>query len=68
MLKRSKDNGVNNHLMMVDGMGDLAAPDKKDRLESVEKHKQWVEASKYLGIKLMRVNVSGSGEPEDMKK
>ncbi len=68
LLKRSKDNGVKNHLMMVDGMGDLAAPDKKDRLQAVENHKQWVDASKYLGIKLMRVNVSGSGEPEDMKK
>jgi len=68
LLMRSKDNGVNNHLMMVDGMGDLGAPDKKDRQQALENHKHWVDASKYLGCKLMRVNVSGLGKPEDMQK
>ena len=45
LLKRSKDAGVVNHLLMVDSEGPLAAPDERARLSAVENHKKWVEAA-----------------------
>src|SRR5689334_6805099 len=51
LLKRSKDAGVINHLIMVDEEGPLALPDDKVRLEAVENHKKWFDAAKFLGCK-----------------
>ncbi len=65
--KRSKDNGIKNHLIMVDGMGDLATPDPAARVKAVENHYQWVEAAKFLGCKSIRVNLFGQGTPEAWK-
>lgn len=68
LLMRCKDNGVKNHLIMIDGMGELATLDKKERDKAVENHKQWVEAAKFLGCKTIRVNAGGKGTPEEMHK
>ncbi len=68
LLMRCKDNGVKNHLIMVDGMGELATVDKAERDKAVENHKQWVEAAKFLGCKTIRVNAGGKGTPEEMHK
>lgn len=67
LLKRSKDAGVNNNLLMVDEEGFLALPSDKERLQAVDNHKKWVEASKYLGCKTMRVNLHGEGATADKK-
>lgn len=66
LLMRCKDNGVKNHLIMIDRMGELATKDKAERDKAVENHKQWVEAAKYLGCKTIRVNAGGKGTPEEM--
>ncbi len=66
LLMRCKDNGVKNHLIMIDRMGELATNDKAERDKAVENHKQWVEAAKYLGCKTIRVNAGGKGTPEEM--
>ncbi|WEK36898.1 MAG: sugar phosphate isomerase/epimerase [Candidatus Pseudobacter hemicellulosilyticus] len=68
LLKRSKDAGVKNHLIMIDGEGSLGAPDKKERLEAVQKHHPWVDAAKYLGCSTIRVNAHGEGSPEEVQK
>lgn len=68
LLKRSKDAGVVNHLLMVDEEGPLAIPDEKQRLASVENHKKWIEAAKFLGCITVRVNLHGDGQPDDKKK
>jgi sugar phosphate isomerase/epimerase len=68
LLRRSKDAGVFNHLLMVDDEGPLAIPDEKQRLESVENHKKWIEAAKFLGCVTVRVNLHGDGAPDDKKK
>ena len=68
LLMRCKDNGVKNHLIMVDGMGELATIDDAERNKAVENHKQWVEAAKFLGCKTIRVNAGGKGTPEEMHK
>lgn len=67
LLKRSKDAGVFNHLIMVDDEGPLALPDDKVRLASVDDHKKWIEAAKFLGCLTVRVNLHGDGTPDDKK-
>jgi sugar phosphate isomerase/epimerase len=67
LLNRSKDNGVFNHLIMIDDEGPLALPDDKVRLVAVEDHKKWIEAAKFLGCLTVRVNLHGDGTPDDKK-
>ena len=67
LLKRSKDAGVVNHLIMVDDEGPLGIPDDKLRLQAVDDHKKWIEAAKYLGCLTVRVNLHGDGPPDDKK-
>lgn len=59
--QRSKDLGVSNHLIMVDGEGDLGNLDAAERQKAVENHYKWVDAAKFLGCKTIRVNASGQG-------
>jgi len=67
MLKRSKDHGVKNVLIMIDGEGELGAPDDATRKQAVENHYKWVEAAKFLGCHAIRVNAAGNGTPEEVK-
>jgi sugar phosphate isomerase/epimerase len=68
LLKRCKDNGVKNHLIMIDGEGGTAELDAATRNKAVENHYKWVEAAKYLGCKTIRVNAYGKGSAEDVAK
>jgi hypothetical protein len=68
LLKRSKDAGVVNHLLMCDDEGPLSSLIETERLESVDNHKKWIEAAKILGCLTVRVNLHGEGNPEDRKK
>jgi sugar phosphate isomerase/epimerase len=68
LLKRCKDNGVKNHLIMIDGEGGLGELDAAVRNKAVENHYKWVEAAKYLGCKTIRVNAYGKGPSEDIAK
>jgi L-ribulose-5-phosphate 3-epimerase len=68
MLKRSRDQGVENRLIMCDGEGALGDPDKAKRLQAVENHYKWVEAAKYLGCKMIRVNAQSSGDYDEQMK
>lgn len=68
LLKRSRDAGVFNHLIMIDDEGPLSSTNEKERLEGVENHKKWIEAAKLLGCLSIRVNLHGEGAPEDRKK
>jgi sugar phosphate isomerase/epimerase len=54
--KRASDLGVTNVLIMVDGEGDLSAPDKAARDKAVDNHKKWADAAKTLGCHAIRVN------------
>ena len=62
--QRSNDLGVRNHLIMVDGEGDLGDLDVVARQKAVENHYKWVDAAKFLGCKTIRVNASGKGSRE----
>jgi len=68
LLKRSKDNGVTNNLIMIDGEGGLGELDDAVRNKAVENHYKWVEAAKYLGCKTIRVNAFGKGSNEEIAK
>lgn len=65
--QRAKDNGVTNVLIMIDGEGPLGSTDDKERIQAVENHYKWVEASKFLGCHAIRVNAAGKGTPEEVK-
>lgn len=63
---RSSDNEVKNLLIMIDGEGDLASNNATERLKSVENHYKWVEAAQHLGCHSIRVNLNGTGTPEEL--
>jgi sugar phosphate isomerase/epimerase len=68
LLQRCSDNGIKNHLIMIDGEGELANLDEAERKKAVEKHYKWVNAAKHLGCATIRVNAFGKGSAEDVKK
>jgi len=68
LLNITKNEGIQNHLIMVDGEGDLGNPDEKSRVKAVENHYKWVDAAKTLGCLTIRVNAAGQGPEEDVKK
>ena len=68
LLKRCNDNGVKNHLIMIDGEGGLGETDKSKRNQAVENHYKWVDAAKYLGCTTIRVNAYGVGDREEVQK
>ncbi|WP_461105679.1 sugar phosphate isomerase/epimerase family protein [Spirosoma koreense] len=68
LLTRCKDNGITNHLIMIDGEGNLGATDAAERAKAIENHHKWVECAKYLGCKTIRVNAAGNGTAEEVAK
>jgi len=68
LLKRCSDNGVKNHLIMIDGEGGLGDLDNTKRMQAVENHYKWVDTAKYLGCATIRVNAFGEGSEEDVQK
>lgn len=68
MIKRADDNGVRSLLIMIDGEGNLGAPDAKERMTAIENHYKWVDAAKHLGCHSIRVNAYGIGTAEDVQK
>lgn len=68
LLTRCKDNGISNHLIMIDGEGNLGATDATERAKAIENHHKWVECAKYLGCKTIRVNAAGQGTAEEVAK
>ena len=53
-----------NLIIMIDGQGDLATADANARKEAVENHFKWVDAAAAMGCHSIRVNLSGTQEPE----
>ncbi|MGB5819101.1 MAG: sugar phosphate isomerase/epimerase family protein [Saonia sp.] len=64
----AKKHGLENVLIMIDGQGNLAVTDAKERQEAVERHYKWVDAAAAMGCHAIRVNLAGSDVPEDWKK
>ena len=60
--QRTSDESITNVLIMIDGEGRIGAADNKKRIQTVENHKKWVEAAKFLGCHSIRVNAFGEGQ------
>lgn len=56
MKTRADGEGVRSVLIMCDGEGMLGAATAEERTQTVENHKKWVEAAKFLGCHSVRVN------------
>ena len=71
MKTRADGEGVTSVLIMCDGEGMLGAATSEGRKQTVENHKKWVEAAKFLGCHAIRVNaysaVPWSTNPADAK-
>jgi sugar phosphate isomerase/epimerase len=64
--QRTDDLGVRNHLIMVDGEGDLGDVSVTARQQAIENHYKWVAAAKFLGCKTIRVNAAGKGSRQEV--
>jgi sugar phosphate isomerase/epimerase len=66
--KIAKNEGVTNVLIMCDGEGMVGAPEKEERIKTVENHKKWVDAAAFLGCHSIRVNAGSQGSYEEQQK
>lgn len=62
--RESEKYGMKNVLIMIDGQGDLSTSMEADRIAAVENHYKWVDAAAAMGCHSIRVNLSGSSDPE----
>lgn len=56
MNTRCENEGITQVLIMVDREGTLGAKSVADRQQTVENHKKWVEAAKFLSCHSIRIN------------
>ncbi|MBC6367249.1 TIM barrel protein [Algoriphagus sp. AK58] len=56
MKNRADGEGVTSVLIMIDREGQLGAATSEERQQTVENHKKWVEAAKFLGCHSIRIN------------
>ena len=68
MNTRARDEGVYQHLIMVDGEGALGDPDAMKRTQAVENHRKWLDAARALGCATIRVNAQSTGTPDEQQK
>lgn len=66
--KITKNEGVENVLIMCDGEGLVGHPEKAEREKTVENHKRWVDAAAFLGCHSIRVNAGSEGTYEEQQK
>lgn len=66
--KRSADAGTYNLRIMIDGEGVLGDLTEATRLKAVENHYKWIDAAAAIDCPMIRVNVEGDGNPDDVAK
>ena len=64
---RAESEGVKLGLIMIDTTGDLGAGGKADRDKAVERTFEWIDAAKFLGCRMVRINARGPGNAEDLR-
>ena len=65
MKKRAADLGVKSLLIMCDREGNIGDPDAKKRAKTVDNHRKWLDAAKFLGCHSIRVNAGSAGTWEE---
>ncbi len=68
MKKRAADLGVTSLIIMCDREGNIGDPDEKKRAQTVDNHRKWIDAAKFLGCHSIRVNAGSSGTYEEQVK
>ena len=68
MKKRAADAGVESVLIMCDREGNLGDPDEAKRMQTVENHRKWIDAAKFLGCHSIRVNARSNGSWDEQVK
>jgi len=63
----TRNEGIQNHLIMVDGEGNLGDLNQANRTKAVENHYRWIDTAKTLGCKSIRVNAAGKGTEQEVK-
>ncbi|MDG2126351.1 MAG: TIM barrel protein, partial [Verrucomicrobiales bacterium] len=61
MKKRAADAGVKSLLIMCDAEGSIGDPDAAKRAKTVDNHRKWLDAAKFLGCHSIRVNAASGG-------
>lgn len=62
MKKRAAGEGVKSLLIMVDGEGNLGAPQETARAKTIENHLRWLDAAQFLGCHSIRVNAASDAK------
>lgn len=65
---RADAEGVYCHLIMLDTNGPLGAAQKSARDTAVEKTYGWIDAAKFLGCRMVRVNAYGDGSADELRE
>lgn len=68
MKKRAADLGVKSLLIMCDREGNIGDPDAAKRAQTVENHRKWLDAAKFLGCHSIRVNAASAGSWDEQVK
>lgn len=68
MKKRAADVGVESVLIMCDREGNLGDPDEAKRAQTVDNHRKWIDAAKFLGCHSIRVNARSDGSWDEQVK
>lgn len=68
LVKVSREEGVENVLIMCDREGRLGDPDDAKRTEAVTNHVKWLETARALGCHAIRVNAASEGRFDEQMK
>jgi sugar phosphate isomerase/epimerase len=68
MKRRAADHGVKSLLIMCDREGNIGDPDTAKRKQTVDNHRKWLDAAKFLGCHSIRVNAGSSGTWDEQVK
>lgn len=68
MKQRASDLGVTSVLIMCDHEGNLGDPNATKRAATVDNHRKWIDAAKFLGCHAIRVNARSEGAWKEQVK
>lgn len=68
MKKRAADHGVKSLIIMCDREGNIGNPNTAKRQQTVDNHRKWIDAAKFLGCHSIRVNAASAGSWDEQVK
>jgi sugar phosphate isomerase/epimerase len=68
MKKRAGDLSVKSLIIMCDREGNIGDPETAKRQKTVDNHRKWIDAAKFLGCHSIRVNAASRGTWDEQVK